>query len=172
MRVLGPTFRKALLAVHLACSCGWIGMVVGYLALSAAASMSTDPQTVAAAWIAMELTGWFALAPLAAGSLVTGVWLALVTRWGLFRYYWVVFALAMTTVATLVLLLHLPSVARTAAVARGYPESDVSQLGSDLVHPALGLVLLLGILVLNVFKPRGLTRYGWRAQRLAKLAGD
>ena len=41
----------------------------------------------------------------------------------------------------------------------------LSQLGGDLFHPGVGLVLLLGILALNVYKPRGLTPYGWRKQQ-------
>jgi hypothetical protein len=37
-------------------------------------------------------------------------------------------------------------------------------LGGDLLHPSLGLVLLLAITALNVYKPRGLIPYGWRKQ--------
>lgn len=38
-------------------------------------------------------------------------------------------------------------------------------MGSDVGHTALALVLLVGVLVLNTYKPRGLTRYGWRRQQ-------
>jgi hypothetical protein len=112
----------------------------------------------------MELTGWFVLVPMAVGSLVSGTLLALGSRWGLFRYYWVIFALVLTLVATLVLVLHMPSVSAGAAVARSSGPDDLQSLGGDLLHPAAGLVLLLTILVLNVYKPPGLTPYGWRAQ--------
>jgi hypothetical protein len=32
----------------------------------------------------------------------------------------------------------------------------------DLLHPALGLVVLLTVQVLNIYKPSGMTRYGRR----------
>jgi hypothetical protein len=32
----------------------------------------------------------------------------------------------------------------------------------DLFHPSVGLVILLAITALNVYKPRGVTPYGWR----------
>lgn len=49
---------------------------------------------------------------------MTGVALALVTPWGLFRHYWVVVSLVATAVLSLVLVLHLPDVSRRADVAR------------------------------------------------------
>jgi hypothetical protein len=42
---------------------------------------------------------------------------------------------------------------------------DLRVLGSTLVHSVGGTVVLLVILVLNVYKPRGMTRYGWRKQQ-------
>ena len=38
-------------------------------------------------------------------------------------------------------------------------------LGGDLLHPGIGLVLLLFIQILNVYKPAGTTGYGWRKQQ-------
>lgn len=164
MRLTGRP-RKALLALHLACSCGWIGMALGYIALGIASTVTGDDDTSRAAWVAMELTGWSVLVPLSIGSLVSGTWLALATRWGLFRHYWVVFAFALTLLATIVLVLHMPSISRTSDVARRATGETVADLGGDLVHASLGLLLLLVILVLNVFKPPGLTPYGWRTGR-------
>jgi hypothetical protein len=38
-------------------------------------------------------------------------------------------------------------------------------LPSELLHAGIGLLVLLVIQVLNVYKPRGLTPYGWRKQQ-------
>jgi hypothetical protein len=76
-----PGLRKLMLAAHLSCSLGWIGAVVAYLALGVAAATSQDAQTVRAAWIAMELTGWYVIVPLALAALVTGLVMALGTPW-------------------------------------------------------------------------------------------
>src|SRR5207237_1416959 len=63
--IMTPGVRKLALIVHLTCSVGWIGAVVAYLALGVAAVTSQDAQTVRGAWIAMEVTGWWAIVPLA-----------------------------------------------------------------------------------------------------------
>lgn len=162
-----PRVRKLALAVHLTASIGWIGAVLMYLALGIAATTSRDPLTVRGAWIGMDLTGWYVLVPLALGSLLTGVVMAVGTKWGLFRYYWVVFALVLTTFATVVLLLHMPTVSANADTARAARGQALYGLGGDLFHPSVGLVVLLAVLVLNVYKPPGMTRYGWR-RRLAQ----
>jgi hypothetical protein len=163
--VMRPRLRKFALAAHLMFSVGWIGTVVAYLALGVVAVTSKDAQTVRAAWIAMELTGWYVIVPMALASLLTGLVMAFGTKWGLFRHYWVLISLVLTILATVVLLLHMPDVSVLADVAQEAKGASLDRLGGDLLHPGLGLVVLLGILVLNVYKPRGMTRYGWRKQQ-------
>jgi hypothetical protein len=161
---LTPRLRKFALATHLTFAVGWIGTVVAYLALGVAAVTSQDAQTVRAAWIAMELIGWYVIVPLAFASLLTGLVMALGTKWGVFRHYWVLFSLGLTIFATVVLLLHMPDVNVLADVAQEAEGASLDGLGGDLLHPGLGLVVLLMIQALNVYKPRGLTPYGRRKQ--------
>ena len=164
-----PAFRKLALTVHLALSVGWIGAVAVYLALGLSAVTSEDAQAIRAAWIAMELTGWFVIVPMALGSLVTGLVMALGTPWGLFRHYWVLISLVLTVFSTVILFLHMPTVSSLARVAREADDAALHGLGGDLFHPGVGLLVLLAITVLNVYKPRGLTRYGWRKEREERL---
>ena len=166
-----PRLRKFTLTVHLAISVGWIGAVVAYLGLSVTAWTSQDVQTVRAAWIAMELTGWYVIVPLALASLLTGLVMSLGTQWGLFRHYWVLFSLLLTILATVVLLLHMPTVSFLADVAIEADEASLSGLGGDLLHPGVGLLVLLVITGLNVYKPPGLTPYGWRKQHEERTYG-
>jgi hypothetical protein len=119
---------------------------------------------VRGAWIAMELTGWFTIVPLALASLLTGLVMALGTQWGLFRHYWVLFSFVLTVMATAVLLLHMPTVSALADVAQEAEGARLDGLGGDLFHPAIGLVVLLVVQMLNVYKPRGMTRYGQHKQ--------
>lgn len=160
-----PGLHKFALTAHLTFSVGWIGAVVAYLALGVSAVTSQDVQTVRAAWIAMELTGWFVIVPLALAALLTGLVMSLGTPWGLFRYYWTLITLVLTIFSTIILLLHMPTVSSLADVAREADGADLGRLGGDLLHPGLGLVVLLVITALNVYKPRGMTRYGLRKQR-------
>ena len=68
-----PRLRKFVLTAHITSSVGWLGAVVVYLALAVAALTSQDAQMVHAAWIAMELIGWFVIVPLALASLLIGI---------------------------------------------------------------------------------------------------
>lgn len=162
---MSPRLRKVALAAHLVFAIGWIGAVLAYLALATAAEVGDSPDTVRAAWIGMELTGWYVIVPLAIASLITGLVMAIGTRWGLFRHYWVVFSLVLTSFATTVLVLHMPTVSSHADVAREADPARLASLGSDLEHPLIGLFVLLAVLVLNIYKPRGMTRHGHRKQQ-------
>jgi hypothetical protein len=159
-----PPIRKLALSAHLTVSVGWIGAVLAYLCLGIAAVTSNDVRVVRSAWISMELTGWYVIIPLALASLATGLLIALGTKWGLFRHYWVIISFVLTVFATAILLLHMPTVSMTAQIAREAEPARVQTLGGDLLHPAVGLVILLVIQVLNIYKPSGMTSYGWRKQ--------
>jgi len=166
--IMPPRLRKFMLTAHITFSLGWIGAVVAYLALVVAAMISQDAQILRALWIAMELTGSFAIVPLALASLLTGLVMSLGTKWGLFRYYWVLISLVLTIFATGVLLEHMQTVSSFAGVATATERVDVGVLRGglpgELLHAGVGLLVLLVIEVLNVYKPRGMTRYGWRKQ--------
>jgi hypothetical protein len=54
----------------------------------------------------------------------------------------------------------MPTVTATARVARTADDRAVVALGGDVFHPALGLVVLVVVAVLNVYKPRGVTGLG------------
>jgi len=92
--------------------------------------------------------------------------MSLGTKWGLFRHYWVLISLILTIIATLVLLVETQTISYFADRAADPTTSsdDLRALGNTLVHSVGGTVMLLVILVLNVYKPRGMTRYGWRKQ--------
>jgi len=157
--------RKLALTSHLTFAVGWVGAVLAYLVLGVAAETSADDETVRSAWVAMELIGWYVIVPLSIASLVTGLVMALGTTWGLFRHYWVLLSFALTMVATVVLLFHMPTVSATADVARAADGATLHGLGGDLGHPGVGLGVLLVIEVLNVYKPRGMTGFGQRSRR-------
>ena len=113
----------------------------------------------------MELIRWYAIVPVSVASFFTGLVMALRTKWKLLRHYWVVFSLALTVFATVILLLHMPTVSATTDLAKRADAATLRALGGDLLHPGVGLVVLLLINTLNVFKPRGLTPYGARVEQ-------
>jgi heme/copper-type cytochrome/quinol oxidase subunit 2 len=163
---MAPGLRKLALTAHVTSSVGWLGAVAGFLALAVVGLASQDAQTVRASYLVMEPIGWFVLIPLALASLLTGLVQSLGTKWGLFRHYWVLISLLLTIVATVVLLVETQTISSFAAMAADPTTSsgDLRALGSTLVHSVGGTVVLLVILVLNLSKPQGMTRYGWRKQ--------
>lgn len=170
---MSPPWRKLALTTHVASSVGWVGALAAFLALAVAGRTSDDVQLVRGTHLAMDVTVRFAIMPLALASVLTGVVQGLGTQWGLFRHYWVIVKLVVTIVATLVLLTelepirHLADAAAQANLARG---TLLAERTSLVVHAGGGLVVLLVPMVLSIYKPRGLTRYGRRKQRAAGTA--
>jgi hypothetical protein len=165
--IMPPGIRRFALTAHVASSVGSLGAVAGFLALAMVGLMSRDAMTVRAAYVAMEPIALLAIVPLALGALLTGLVQSLGTSWGLFRHYWVLLKLFVTLFVAGVLMLQLPLIGYVAAAAA------VSELGEDLRHARLslvlhaggGLVVLIVPVVLSIYKPRGLTRYGLAKQR-------
>src|SRR5687767_12928391 len=102
-----PKLRKFVFTAHITSSIAWFGALAVFLAHALASLMSENEQTVRAVSLAMGITAWFVILPLSLASLTTGLLQALGTAWGLFRHYWVLFKLALTAVATGVLLMKL-----------------------------------------------------------------
>ena len=161
-----PRWRRLALTAHVTCSVGWLGAVVVFLALAVIGLASPQPQTVRGAYLVMEPAAWSVLVPLAFASLLTGLVQSLGTSWGLARHYWVLAKLLINVVTTVVLLLYLPTFAGMAAVA-AQPGADLAAVRnpSPVIHAGAALVLLLIAAALSVYKPRGLTRYGWRRRQ-------
>ncbi|MGH8546922.1 MAG: DUF2269 domain-containing protein [Gammaproteobacteria bacterium] len=159
-----PGLRKFALTAHVTSSVGWLGAVVGFLALAVAGVSSQEAQTVRAAYLAMELTGWFVLVPLSLASLLIGIVQSLGTPWGLFRHYWVLMKLLLTVFATIILLLHMPTVSYFAGLAAETDSANLGGLRGELLHAGGGLLALLVNTTLSVYKPRGMTPYGRRKQ--------
>ena len=126
-----------------------------------------------AAYLAMELTGWFVIIPLCLASLPTGVIQSLGTEWGLFRHYWIVAKLLITVLATTILLVHMQPIGYVARVAAEttISSADLRQLRIQLVgDAAAALFALLIATTLSVYKPRGLTPYGRRQRAVLQPA--
>ena len=165
------TMRRLILTAHIVTSVGWLGAVIAYLALDVAASASQDTATIRAAYLGMDLTIRTVIAPLAVVSVLIGIVSALTSQWGLFTHYWVLVKLLLTLFATLILLLEVQNIRWLAELAS--TSADPRNLPGSLVHSVGGLIILLTIAILSVYRPRGLTPRGWRAQqRIASEGGS
>ena len=162
-----PNLRKFVRTAHVIFTVGWLGSVAAFLALAIVGLNSQDTQLVRAAYLAMDLITRFVIVPLSLlPLLLTGPLLSLGTPWGLFRHYWIIVKLVINILSTLILIVHLQPISYMARVAaEGILSSDDRGVQIQLVVAAsAGLLALLVATALAVYKPRGMTAYGWRKQ--------
>jgi hypothetical protein len=165
-KVLPPLWRKLILTVHIMASVGWIGAIVGFLALAVAGFSSPNALLVRGAFLAMDVTAGFVLIPFSLASLLTGLTLSLSTKWGLLWHYWVLAKLLINVLASMILLMYVQSLSSLAAMVATSTVSGGALLSSSdsLPHSIVALLALLIATLLSVYKPRGMTSYGWRKQ--------
>ena len=166
---MSPAVRKFALTTHVTSSVGWFGAVVAFLALAIAGVMSPNRPTVRSAYLSMELVTWTVIVPFSIATLLTGIVQGLGTTWGLFRHQWVVAKLALTVIATVLLLVHAQVVGNVAAVAaeRVLSRGDLRALRLQLTADAgAALMALVVATSLSVYKPWGLTSYGQREETI------
>ena len=81
-----PRLRKFVLTAHVTFAVGWLGAVIGFLALAIAGLTSQDAQMVRAVYLAMALIAQYVIVPLSFAPLLTGPVLSVFTPWDLFRH--------------------------------------------------------------------------------------
>lgn len=175
---LTPWPRKFVLTAHVTCAVSWLGAVAAFLALAIAGLTSQDAQLVRAVYLAMAVIARFVIVPLSFAPLLTGPVLSLGTPWGLFRHYWILVKLLITILSTLILQIHMRPInllASTAAKTAVFSADLHGMQVQMVVASAAALLALLVTTVLAVYKPRGMTSYGWRKQyeqRTVSAAAD
>lgn len=100
-RRLSPRARKTALTAHIAVAAVWLGAVVANLFLGVSAAATADETVADAYYTSMDRLVNNLMPAVAIATLATGLLLALATRWGLFRHWWIIakLLLAVTTVA-------------------------------------------------------------------------
>jgi hypothetical protein len=162
-----PRLRKFALAAHVTFSVGWLGAVVAYLALAIAGLSTHDVSMLRAAYLSMELIGWFVIVPLSFAALLTGLVQSLGHPVGPVPPLLDPGEVPADRRCHHGFAGHMPAVSRTAAKA-----AEMTPFGADfralqiqlVVHAAGGLLALLAATILSVYKPWGMTSYGRRRQ--------
>jgi hypothetical protein len=162
-----PAVRRLALTAHVVSSVGWLGAVAVFLALAVSGMASDDPQMVRADYLVMDSITWFVIAPLCVASVLTGFASSLGTTLGLFRHYWILIKLLITVPATIALFVHMQPIGLISRIAaeRALTGADSGLQIQMLAAAGAALVALLVATVISIYKPRGLTQYGWRKQQ-------
>jgi len=163
---LPPLLRKLVLTAHITFAVGWLGAVAAFLVLAIAGLNSKDTQIMNAAYLGMDLTARFVILPLSFAPLITGPILSLGTPWGLLRHYWILVKLLITILSTVILVIHMQPISHLSRLAadRALSSADSALRIPMVAASGAAVVALLVATALAVYKPRGMTRYGWRKQ--------
>lgn len=165
---LRPAAYRAVRTAHIVVSGGWLGVGIGKLVLEILALTTGSAERASALFAAATEIGC-AFPPMIVATLLTGVALAVGTRWGLLRYYWVITKLG----------LSLAVVVTAMALVDGWAD-QVWPFDRDRAGPLPGcaagplglltslggvyMAMLLVATVVSVYKPWG--RVDWRRPSL------
>ncbi len=141
--------RKGAMTLHVLTSVGWFGITVGLLCCVVMARATSDPAAARALYQAIGASPWLAV-PAGLLGTATGAVLALSSRYGLLRHWWILGKIAITVAVVL-----------ADAVVTGALADDAiaGRLSTPLLYAyTIGhVLLLLAATVLSVYKPRGRT---------------
>ncbi len=149
--------RKLVGLMHVTTSVALLGAVASFLVLALVGISSLNPEIQKACYLAMNILAEFVVLPLAILSLVIGILSSLGTPWGLVRFYWVIAKLIWTTITVIVLLLQMNAISQLATIAntRNLTPDDLGLQMRMIIHAGGGLLVLIAIMVLSIWKPKG-----------------
>lgn len=163
--------RRGILVIHLAGSIGWLGLYAALVVIGIVGLSTSDPVTFRSFFVVDGVLATYLMPVLSLLALVTGIVLAAGTSYGLFRHWWVVVSLVITTLMTAAVLIFLVAQMRDlAATAAHLPDSTIMTVMSKdrlklLIAPTAGFLLLVFLTGTNVHKPWG--RIGAGRQKAA-----
>jgi hypothetical protein len=152
---LSPGARKLLLAAHVSLSVGWFGVVAATLVLALSAAGTSEPASARAAYLALaRVLDVLVLPPPASFSLaaiLTGLVLALGTKWGLFQHWWIAVKLVLSVAVLLTGLRFVQTWVQQAAASPPSAEARALLIAASLAH----LLMLGAATVISIYKPWG-----------------
>ena len=154
---LAAPWRKLLLTVHVVATVSLIGTTLVLMALGISGLRGADPRTVYPAAYLVE--AWL-VAPLAVLAFGTGLLQAVLTQWGLLKYWWVAIKLTTTLGFTgLVLFVLIPRLAASAEAATAAQTFTATERLPLALVPSVAVTVLIFNVALAIYKP------GWRLRR-------
>jgi hypothetical protein len=156
---LTPPLYKLLLTAHIVASVGWLGVAFAKLALSVTAARTLDPGLPQTLLVAISVIDRV-FPPAAILTLITGIVLGLVTKWGIVQYTWVL--------AKLVLTIGVPVTAVRLGERYLVDALNGASPRALIVLVIVHVIMLAVATLLSVYKPWGKSWYGlWRDRRRA-----
>lgn len=161
---LSQPWRKTLLALHMVCGIGWMGLDIALLVLAVTAWRTPEAEVAFSSYRAIAIAFPGPVLLLSFGMVLTGILLGWGTHWGLLRSWWVliklVLALIMLALVNFSLaptLTGIPGMLSTGLSADEL-RASLGELPTTLLFPpVVSFLMLATAVILSVFKPWGLT---------------
>lgn len=157
--------RKIVLVLHVMLAVGWLGVTFADLALGVTVLTTDDPELQHAMFRALGVIADVLLIPIAWSAFLTGLLLALGTRWGLVRHKWVLTKFLLTTlVVTLTTFSLTPGLKERRDTVENSPSGELIPLEFDdrmgmisagIISTSIYVICVL----LSILKPWGRTRW-------------
>lgn len=153
---LGRRARQWVLTVHIAVSVGLLGDSAGFLAVAIRHARADDPVVRDTTRDVLGMLAlWFGI-PLSFGALLTGLALGIGTRWGVFRYPWVIAKLTL-----IVTVIGVGAIVLRPLLFDNGPGADTND-AALIAGAAWDVVALATATGLGVFKPGRRLRHAHR----------
>lgn len=158
---LGARIRKAIVVLHIVASVALLGEVWGLVVLNLTATVTDDTTLAYAAYRLMHRLIFAGGVPLSLTGLATGIVLALSSRWGLVRHYWVFLKLLILVGVILSGVLFFTPDELATAIRTG--DRPVAHQWQQVAILSTSVAMLVVATTLSVVKPRA--RLPWSRRR-------
>jgi hypothetical protein len=155
--------RKGLVTLHILFSAIMLGNMVTFLILSIISVTTADDRLLESCYAIMHVLSETSIRASTIGTTITGILLSIWTKWGLFKYKWIIVKEILT-----VLLIVLNIWGMYGLTLNALNEMTESGFVSIFMNPPLGLwagiilqlVSLIFIFAISVYKPWGQRKKG------------
>jgi uncharacterized membrane protein len=148
------TSRKVLLIIHILFSAIMFGNMVTFLILSITAATTENIELVKSCYQIMHVLSHTTVKASTIGATLTGVLLSVLTKWGLFTYYWIIVKQGITL---LLIGLNLWGMyAWTLKTLNQFDQISISMAQTELwIGIIIQIISLILLFAISVFKPWG-----------------
>ncbi|WP_391119634.1 hypothetical protein [Psychrobacillus sp. L3] len=151
---LSMTMRKVLLTIHILFSAIMFGNMVTFLILSITATTTENMVLVESCYQIMHVLSQTSVKASTIGATLTGILLSVLTKWGLFTYYWIIVKQGIT-----LLLIGLNFWGMYAWVLKALNQFDQTSMSMAQADLWIGIIIqiisLIILFAISVFKPWG-----------------
>lgn len=157
MKHLSLTQKKWWLTAHILFSAIWLGVTVTFLILSISVLITNDIGTIKAYYLSMLRLEQTAGRVSIIGTVITGFLLSILTKWGLLKFYWIIFKEIITLICMALGFLFIYF-----WTLKGFNDSDKFLSDAFFVNHyqlmtgiVLQIIFLTTLFIISVFKPWG-----------------